>query len=64
MGATLDEENELVKIRAMLRRLLTMRCGPLPDSLVRRIEATTILVQLRAAVEQSLQIQTLDELRL
>jgi hypothetical protein len=57
-------KGQVLANRETLRQLLTSRFGPLPETLSQRIEAASNLIQLRAAFEQSLKIQRLDELRL
>jgi hypothetical protein len=60
----MDDEDDLEKWRATLRRLLAARFGPLMESLSRRIKAASDLTRLRAAVDQALQMQRLDDLNL
>jgi hypothetical protein len=55
---------ELRALRNVLQRLLRKRFGPLPAALIARINATNNLGVLEAAVEQTLDLKTLDELRL
>ena len=57
-------EGELLTSRAVLRRLLTKRFGPLPESLLQRIEATADAGRLQACIEQVMELRTLDELQL
>jgi len=58
------QEGALLTRREDLRALLTKRFGPLPEDLVQRIEGTNDLVRLQAAVEQVLDLKSLEEVPL
>src|SRR5262249_40554018 len=68
MGKTiaeaLREEGELRTSQEMLRLLLEGRFGPLPPELAPRIAATTDRARLKAAVQQVLRLNRLNELQL
>ena len=57
-------EGQLLANRETLRRLLTQRFAPLPEPIVQRIEAASDLERLQAALDQVLQLKSLDELDL
>jgi hypothetical protein len=54
----------LEAIREALKRQLAAKLGPLPAALQERIDATTDLGRLNAALDQMLTPQNLDELKL
>ena len=58
------QEGALLTRREDLRALLTKRFGPLPEDLIQRIEGTSDLVRLQAAVEQVLDLKSLADLPL
>jgi hypothetical protein len=57
-------EGELRATRKLLRQLLEDRFGPLPEALVQRIEASTELERLEAAVRQAPRVPGLEQLSL
>jgi hypothetical protein len=59
-----EKRGQLTAVRNMLRRLLQKRFGPLPKALATQIDATTDLHRLQAAVEQVLDLKSLDDLHL
>jgi predicted transposase YdaD len=58
------EEGQLELARETLGKLLAKRFGRVPKTWQRRIQAATDLGRLKAALEEVLTIDTLDELRL
>jgi hypothetical protein len=63
-GQKRGEVAGLTALREVLQRLLEKRFGPLPESLTKRINATTDLHRLQAAGEKVLDLKNLDELQL
>jgi hypothetical protein len=59
-----ERKGELRNARKLLRALLEDRFGPMPDALLKRIEASTDLERLQTAARQVYQIQKLDDLPL
>jgi hypothetical protein len=57
-------EGQLLNSRKILRRQLERRFGPLPESLVRDIESCSDGAALESALDQVLEIRTLEEFRL
>ncbi len=57
-------EGQLIANRKTLRRLLTLRFGPLPETLSRRIDAASDEALLENAIAQVLDMKSLDELTL
>ena len=66
MGMTIAEsyieEGRISANRETLRRQLAQRFGPLPEALLRRIEAASDAARLQAALDQVIQMKSLDEL--
>ncbi len=58
------DEGKLQLAREMLQEQLTQRFGKLPKALSRRIETTTDLARLKAALLRVMDIQALNELQL
>ena len=58
------EEGRLLANRETLLRQLTLRFGPLPETVLQRIEAASDLVRLRVALDQVIQMKRLEELNL
>ena len=59
-----EERGRLLQSRQYLRRLLTKKFKRLPEEIIHRIETTTDLDRLDACVDQIMDIQSLEELRL
>jgi hypothetical protein len=57
-------EGQLLATRDMLRRLLTLQFGALPETVIQRIEQTADVDRLKAAMERVLKMTSLDELDL
>jgi hypothetical protein len=58
------EKGKLTIARETVRLLLEDRFGPLPESLVQRIDSINELPRLQAAFRQGLRLQKLDDLQL
>ena len=72
MGQTIAEwyieegitKGQILANRETLRRLLTIKFKSLPEAVLQRIEAASDLTALSAAIDQVLQMQSLDDLNL
>jgi hypothetical protein len=60
----MKEEGALRNCREILRAILEDQFGPLPDALVRRIEAASDLDRLKASVRQAARIAKLEDLQI
>jgi hypothetical protein len=58
------EQGELRQLRKQVRRFLDRRFQPLPEAVIQRIEQCTDINRLEAALDQAVQIRSLDELNL
>jgi len=59
-----EARGQLAAHRENLRLLLEERFGPLPEELLQRIERTTDVERLRAALRQVLHVTALSELEI
>lgn len=57
-------KGQLLANRETLRRLLTLRFGNVPKAVLEQIDSTTDLARLQNALDQVLQLKSLDELAL